>query len=65
MIIGVEEFAIVFILYRAQISCGTSMAIKLIHWQFVIHVGIDGFSRLIIYCQCSNINRSQTVLTLF
>ena len=38
---------------------------KLIRWRFVIHVGIDGFSRLIVYCQCSNNNGSQTVLTLF
>ena len=34
-------------------------------WRFVIHVGIDGFSRLIVYCECSNNNRSQTVITLF
>ena len=38
---------------------------KLIRWRFVVHVGIDGFSRLIVYCQCSNNNRTQTVLTLF
>ena len=38
---------------------------KLIRWHFVIHVGIDGFSRLIVYCECGNNKRSQTVLTLF
>ena len=38
---------------------------KLIRWRFVMHAGIDGFSRLIVFCQCSNNNSSQTVLTLF
>ena len=38
---------------------------KLIRWHFIVHVAIDGFSRLIVFCACSNNNRSQTVVTLF
>ena len=29
------------------------------------HIGIDGFSRLIVYLRCSNNNRAQTVLQYF
>ena len=31
----------------------------------VVHAGIDGFSRLPVYCHCSNNNRDETVLSLF
>ena len=31
---------------------------------FVIHGGIDGYSRLIVYLRCSNKNRAATVLSL-
>ncbi len=34
-------------------------------WSFVIHGGIDGFSRLITYLKCSDNNRAETVKTLF
>ena len=34
-------------------------------WRFVIHGGIDGYSRRIIYLHCSNNNRAGTVLQLF
>ena len=38
---------------------------KMIRWRLVIHGGIDGYSRLITYLQCSNNNRSDTVLAAF
>lgn len=38
---------------------------KLINWKFVIHAGIDGFSRAIVFLQCSNNNRANTVTQLF
>lgn len=38
---------------------------KLIRWKFIIHAAIDGFSRSIIYLQCSNNNEADTVLSLF
>ena len=38
---------------------------KLVRWRFVIHGGIDGFSRMIVYLQCSTNNRAATVMTLF
>lgn len=38
---------------------------KLIRWKFVVHGGIDGFSRLIVYLSCSTNNKSSTVLSLF
>ena len=38
---------------------------KLIKWKFVVHAGIDGYSRLITYCFCSDNNKCNTVLELF
>ncbi|KAK0132658.1 hypothetical protein N1851_032527 [Merluccius polli] len=38
---------------------------KLIRWRIVIHGGIDGFSRLIVFLRASNNNRSSTVLESF
>ena len=34
---------------------------SLVSWRFVIHGGIDGFSRLIVFLKCSTNNRSETV----
>ena len=38
---------------------------KLIHWKFVIHGSIDGYSRLIPYLACSTNNRATTVAEYF
>ena len=38
---------------------------KLIRWGFVTHGGIDGYSRLVVFLQCSTNNKVQTVLKLF
>lgn len=38
---------------------------KLIRWRIVIHGGIDGFSRMIVFLQASNNNRSSTVMEQF
>ena len=38
---------------------------SLIRWRFVIHGGMDGFSRLIVYLKCSTNNKSTTVLNEF
>ena len=38
---------------------------KLIRWSLVIHGGIDGFSRRIVFLRCSGNNRADTVLLLF
>lgn len=38
---------------------------SLIRWGFVVHGGIDGFSRLIVYLHCSTNNCSSTVMELF
>jgi hypothetical protein len=38
---------------------------KLIRWKFVVHAGIDGFSRTIPYITCSTNNRASTVLSAF
>ena len=38
---------------------------KLIRWRFVIHGGIDGYSRLITYLKVATNNRSETVLNAF
>ena len=34
-------------------------------WRFVTHAGVDGYSRIPVYCHCSDNNRSDTVLRLF
>lgn len=34
-------------------------------WRFVVHGGIDGFSRAIVYLKCRTNNESSTVLNLF
>ncbi len=34
-------------------------------WRFVIHGGIDGYSRLVVFLKCSNNNRATTVLEQF
>lgn len=34
---------------------------KLIRWKFVVHGGIDGFSRLCVYLACATNNRAETV----
>src|SRR6266498_5839558 len=38
---------------------------KLIRWKFVIHAGIDGYSRMVTFIHCSDNNRAQTVLRYF
>ena len=38
---------------------------KLIRWKFIVHVCIDGKTRLIIYCICANNNKAETVLSYF
>ena len=38
---------------------------KLIRWKFVVHAGIDGFSRTIPYIACSTNNCASTVLSAF
>lgn len=38
---------------------------KLIRWQFVVHGGIDGFSRVPVFLDCHTDNKAATVLTSF
>ncbi|XP_020914989.1 uncharacterized protein LOC110252499 [Exaiptasia diaphana] len=38
---------------------------KLVRWRLVLHHGIDGFSRLVVFGQFSSNNRADTVLSLF
>lgn len=38
---------------------------KLIRWRFVIHGGVDGFSRLIVYLSAATNNRASMVLDRF
>ena len=38
---------------------------SLVRCGFVVHGGVDGFSRFIVYLYCSNNNRADTVLELF
>ena len=34
-------------------------------WSFIVHGGIDGFSRMIVYLQCATNNRASTVYNCF
>ena len=34
-------------------------------WRFVTHAGVDGYSRIPVYCYCSDNNRADTVLEQF
>ena len=38
---------------------------KLIKWRMIVHGGIDGFSRTVVYLRCSTNNRALTVLASF
>ena len=38
---------------------------KLIKWRFVVHGGIDGYSRVITFLKCHTNNRADTVLSFF
>ena len=38
---------------------------KLIRWNLVVHGGMDGYSRMVVYLQCSGNNRASTVYNLF
>ena len=38
---------------------------KLIRWRLVTHGGIDGYTRLIVFLECSANNKAETVLRLF
>ena len=38
---------------------------SLIQWRFVIHGGIDGFSRMVVFLKCATNNHSSTVMTEF
>ena len=44
--------------------CGI-LKIPLFRWKIVIHRGIDGFSRVVVFLSCSNNNRADTVQKLF
>ena len=38
---------------------------KMVRWRFVIHHGIDGFSRLVTFCRCSDNNKAATFFFQF
>ena len=39
-------------------------ALFYIRWRFVIHAGIDGYSRMVVFIHCSTNNRAETKLLL-
>ena len=59
-------------IYRRKYSVPTPNALwhidgnhKLTRWRLVVHLCIDGYSRLIIYAHCCNNNKASTVLNQF
>ncbi len=47
------------------LSCLVLSFLSQISWRFVIHGGIDGFSRLIVYLNAATTNNATTVLDAF
>ena len=45
--------------------CDADGHYKLIRWRIVTHGGVDGYSRMIVYLECSDNNKSATVHRLF
>jgi hypothetical protein len=41
------------------------ITVYLRRWRFVIHGGVDGYSRVPVYLRCSNDNKASTVLSAF
>ena len=41
------------------------ISVSYFRWRFIVHGGIDGYSRAIVYLKCSTNNESRTVLDLF
>ena len=59
-------------IYRRKYSVPTPNSLwhidgshKLIRYRLVVHVCLDGYSRLIIYAHCANNNKAETVLCQF
>ena len=60
-------------MYRSKLFVITLISIfttldgnhKLIRWRIVVHGGIDGFSRLVVYLKCATNNKAERVLQLF
>ena len=38
---------------------------KLVRWQLVIHGGIEGYSRVVVFLKCASNNQGETVLETF
>lgn len=38
---------------------------KLIRWKLVVHCAMDGYSRMLMFLQCSNNSRAETAMDLF
>lgn len=48
------------------VSCHIHVSFFLYHrWRFVVHAGVDGYSRLPVFVRCSDNNRADTVLHAF
>ena len=52
-------------MYFAYYLCVCVCVCVCCRWRLVVHGAIDGFSRLIVYLQCNNNNKSSTVLGAF
>ena len=38
---------------------------KFVRWRLVIHEGIDGYSRVVVFLKCASNNQSETILENF
>ena len=51
--------------YSSHACASFHSALQFCRWKFVIHAGIDGYSRLVVFCKCSVNNQASTVLDHF
>ena len=62
---GFKDIQDGYTVYLAPIHYGIMMDYTLIHWKFVIHACIDGFSRMVASLVCGSDNRVETALKAF
>lgn len=54
-----------YFLFVLNVLYYNSISLLCFRWRIVIHGGIDGYSRLIVFLRASNNNRSSTVMNCF
>jgi len=66
MIITITKVIILYV-YSDELwyLCNVFIFIYFVRWRIIVHGGIDGYSRLIVYLNCADNNKALTVLNEF